>query len=73
MAEGQSPPLPLDRSARRDPVLHETMSAIMWLAHAIASIGEGRPELAKYMVDLARESVFKALALADADPPSEKG
>jgi hypothetical protein len=49
-------------------VLRETINAIMWVSHAIASVAEGRPELARHMLELAKESCLKALAMAD---PSE--
>lgn len=59
------PPLELPAHARRDPVLHETMTAIMWISHAVAALAEGRAELARHMASLANESVMKALRLAD--------
>jgi hypothetical protein len=60
----ETPP-PLERPARRDPVLHETMTAIMWISHAVAALAEGRTDLARHMAGLANESEMKALQLAD--------
>jgi len=65
MADIIKPPPPFDRPSRRDPVLHETMTAIMWVAHAVTAAVEQRPELARQMLELARGSVFRALELAD--------
>jgi hypothetical protein len=58
----------LGRRPLRDPVLHETLSAILWVAHAISLIQAGKPAEGLKLLELARGCVFKACALAESEP-----
>lgn len=66
----------LTRLALRDPVLHEVLTAAMWLRHGLAALHEAmaaedatvrahRLDLVAHFGDLAQESVFKACRFAD--------
>lgn len=58
--------------ANRDPVLHETLTAIYWTAHAVSAINAGFGDLAKMFADYARASVLQASKLADDAERSSK-
>lgn len=57
------PPRPLDR----DPVVHEAMTATMFVALGVSALADGRPALARKVAEMARESVYKALAASDGE------
>jgi hypothetical protein len=66
MDETENPaplPPPLDQPPGGDKsiVMHETMTAIMFVALGLSALADGRPVLAKRCAELSRESVFKAL------------
>lgn len=48
----------------RDPVLHETLSAIRATMLAVSALREGRPDLCGAFLDMADHCLSKALAFA---------